>query len=72
MPYAHDLLFSGGLCFAVPLSGMEAILGSHLIAVQHVHGSFGLPLRRFVAVADRHEVSLCTEWEDSFPSEDRL
>ncbi|KAK3490067.1 hypothetical protein B0T13DRAFT_451206 [Neurospora crassa] len=40
MPYAHDLLFSGGLCFAVPLSGMEATLGSHLIAVQHAHDPF--------------------------------
>ncbi|KAK3486755.1 uncharacterized protein B0T23DRAFT_399148 [Neurospora hispaniola] len=72
MPYAHDLLFSGGLCFAVPLSGMEATLGSHLIAVQHVYGSFGIPLRHSVAVADRHEVSLYTEWEDPFPSEHRL
>lgn len=71
MPYAHGLLFSGGLCFAVPLSGVEATLGSRLIAVQHVYGSFGIPLRHSVAVADRHEVSLYTEWEDPFPSEYR-
>ncbi|KAK1773996.1 hypothetical protein QBC45DRAFT_59786 [Copromyces sp. CBS 386.78] len=68
MLYSHDLLFSRRLWTVLcRCQAWQATLGSHLVTVQHVYGSLGLLLRRFIAVADRHEASLHAEWGQSFP-----
>ena len=58
--YSHSLSFPADcvLCCAVVRHGRgNPCPKSHLTAVHSVYGSFGLPLRRFIAVADRHEAS---------------